>query len=112
MPPRARAAGRRALVGLFLGLLAAGCAASKEARIRMGLVDLGLPEQQAACMARDMAPRVSAAQLRRLQEALRLSPDEAARLGPRAALERLRVLEDPALVEIAVRAGLACLIRG
>ncbi len=103
-----------ATVGGLVGatLLLAACATSKEAELRAALRDAGVPERQAACMARDIAPKVTHRQLRNLQRATGLRREDLVRMTPREALERLRAIDDPQLVEVAIRAGIACLISG
>ncbi len=49
---------------LLIALLLAGC--SKEAAVNRGLTDAGVAAPAASCMAREMAQRLSADQLRRL----------------------------------------------
>lgn len=49
---------------LLIALLLAGC--SKEAAVNRGLTDAGVAAPAASCMAREMAKRLSADQLRKL----------------------------------------------
>lgn len=49
-------------------LLATGCAqAIAESRVRTALIDAGLSERDAGCMARRMADRLTVSQLRKLE---------------------------------------------
>jgi uncharacterized protein YmfQ (DUF2313 family) len=97
---------------MVLGLAIAGCATSREAQIRTALLDVGLPDRQASCMAKDIAPKVTNQQLRNLQRATGLRREDISRMTPQEALQRLRAIDDPQLVEVAIRAGIACLISG
>lgn len=59
----------RAICAAALLLLCAGCAgAIAENRVRSALIDAGLSEKDADCMARRMVDRLSIAQLRKLEE--------------------------------------------
>ena len=55
------------LIGLAGALLLSGCA-TPESRLRAGLVNAGLPEPLARCMAEHMVDRLSLIQLRRLSD--------------------------------------------
>jgi hypothetical protein len=96
---------------VLAGLVLTGCA-SKETRIRTALTDVGVPDRTASCMARDMAPKVTTQQLRNLQRKTGLTRAELSRMTFQQALERLRAIDDPQLVEVAVRSGLACMVSG
>jgi hypothetical protein len=98
-------------VMVLAGLILAACA-SKETRIETALTDVGVPPRTASCMARDMAPKVTTRQLRNLQRATGLTRADLSRMTLQQALERLRAIDDPQLVEVAIRAGLACVISG
>lgn len=103
----------RALPAIVAVALALGaCAGTREAQIRSALTDVGVPERTAACMARDMAPKLTNRQLRDLQRTTGLTRADLSRMTFQQALERLRAIDDPQLVEVAVRAGLACMISG
>jgi len=68
----------------------AACA-TPEARLRTGLVDAGLPQPLADCMAGRMVDRLSLMQLRRMSDLPRA--DEAASVD--SFLHRVRALRDP-----------------
>jgi hypothetical protein len=84
-------------------LLLAGCA-TPEARLRNGLIQAGLTEPLATCMAGRMADRLSLAQLRRLSDLSEAG--EAATLDE--LLHRVRAIEDPELWTVTSGAAARC----
>ena len=97
--------------GLFLLLgpyaLLASCAVP-EARLRAGLVNAGLSEPMAACMAERMVDRLSLAQLRRIGD-LPYAREERTVTG---FLHRVRALRDPEILAVASASAAVCAIRG
>jgi hypothetical protein len=85
-------------------LLLASCAVP-EARLRTGLVNAGLSEPMAACMAERMVDRLSLAQLRRIGD-LPYARDERSVTG---FLRRVRALRDPQIVTVSASATSICL---
>ena len=81
------------------GLLAA-CAVP-EARLRAGLVNAGLSEPMAACMAERMVDRLSLTQLRRIGD-LPYARDERT---VRGFLHRVRSLRDPEILAVSTSCG-------
>lgn len=98
---------------LALGLsLLPACTATKEMRVRSALVDAGLSNAQAACMARPMAEQLSVGQLRDLQRLTGLKGEKIRDLSLQEVFGRAtRVLDAPTLA-VLTRAGLGCAIRG
>jgi hypothetical protein len=102
----------RTLLPIMIAVLLAGCAATKEMRVRMALADAGVPAAQAACMAAPMARQLSTQQLRDLGRVAGLNRDTLGQLTLGEAYSRIsRVVDAPTLAVI-TRAGLACLLRG
>jgi hypothetical protein len=86
-----------------LAILTGGCVSKlAEGRVRSALVDAGLPQPTAACMAERMTDRLSISQLRRL-EALR---------GPKRSVAdyvwTVRRLEDPELLQVTLSSAALC----
>jgi hypothetical protein len=97
----------RALLALVaLGLLA-GCAVP-EARLRAGLVDAGLSQPMAACMAERMVDRLSLIQLRRIGD-LPYAREERSLQG---FLRRVRALRDPEIWTVTSAAAARCALTG
>ena len=87
-------------------LTLAGCA-SPETRLRTGLMNAGLSEPLAACMAERMADRLSLMQLRRLGDLPRAR--EAGGLDE--FLHRVRALGDREILAVIASAGAGCAVR-
>ena len=102
---------RRIMTSLIaLPLLLAGCA-SPEARVRTGLVNAGLPDPLAQCMAGRMVDRLSLTQLRRLQSLAGLGKVDIRRVSIDEYLYRIRALKDPEILTVTSKAALACALR-
>ncbi|GAB5347940.1 hypothetical protein [Alteriqipengyuania sp. 357] len=83
-----------------------------ERSVEVALIEAGVPEQQAACMAPRMTDQLSQEQLRKLQN---VAPQEGEAKLPRnagEALDRIRRVDDPEAVEVTVRAAAACAFGG
>lgn len=96
------AAGSPTLVLLAVALLA-GCA-TPETRLREGLVDAGLSEPMAACMAGRMVDRLSLIQLRRIGDLPR-ARGEASLDG---FLHRVRALGDREILAVSSSSAALC----
>ena len=79
-----------------------------EARLRAGLVEAGLSEPLAACMAGRMADRLSLMQLRRLAD-LKYA-GRSRNVGE--FLDRVRSLRDPEIWTVTSSSAALCAIRG
>jgi hypothetical protein len=88
-------------LALLLALAACGV---PEARLRAGLIDAGLSEPLAACMAERMVDRLSLAQLRRLGDLPRAR--EAASVAQ--FLRRVRSLGDPEIWSVSSSSAALC----
>ena len=93
---------RPALPLLALALLA-GCA-TPEARLRAGLVNGGLPESLAGCMAGRMVDRLSLMQLRRIGDLPRAS----SAVSIEEFLHRVRSLRDTGILGVASASAALC----
>ena len=94
--------GARSFLPLSL-LLMAGCA-TPETRLRNGLVEAGLSEPLAGCMAGRMVDRLSLMQLRRLADLEHAGRAESLD----AWLDRVRALRDPEIWTITAAAAGLC----
>lgn len=99
---------RRVIGAAAIALMASGCVQTiAESRVRTALVDAGLNERNADCMAERMVDRLSIDQLRKL-ERLKAQPGERERgLSTREYLERVQRVGDAEVVAVtATSAGL------
>lgn len=96
-----------ASIMLILAASLSTCAVP-EARLRAGLVNAGLSQPMAACMAERMVDRLSLTQLRRIGD-LPYAGDERTVAG---FLHRMRALRDPEIWTVSSSAAAVCAVRG
>ncbi|WP_429614769.1 hypothetical protein [Sphingobium olei] len=91
------------------GLGLSGCASlSPESRVRAGLMEAGLSERTASCMAKPMAKDLSVMQLRRLQSLGGIRKSHRNGVNSAELLHRLRALQDPEIIAVTGRAAITC----
>ncbi len=103
---------KRQFLPSILSLLALAACATPESRIRTNLIDLGFERQQAACMADQVADRLSGSQIKTLA---RLAGMTEKRMGDMTIRDLSRLLANDGnaeLITIFARAGLGCAIMG
>ena len=93
---------------LFALLIPLGACASPEHQLRAGLVDAGLSQDLSACMAHDMASRLSVTQLLRLRDLSRVGGDDRARTSIDRYLHQVRGLKDTELLIVTTKAAARC----
>ncbi len=93
---------------LLGALVLLSACATPEARLRAGLVNAGLSQPMAACMAERMVDRLSLAQLRRIGD-LPYARDERTVAG---FLHRVRALRDTEILTMSSAAAAVCALRG
>jgi type IV pilus biogenesis protein CpaD/CtpE len=98
---------RLVAVAAALGLSAC---ATPETRVRTALLDAGLPQPIAACMADRMVDRLSLIQLNRLSGLKKLRGKDAKRLSVDEFLKRTRSLQDPEILSVVSSSGLICAV--
>lgn len=99
---------RRGAVVLMLPLALAACA-TPETRLRTGLVEAGLTQRIAACMADRMVDRLSLLQLRRIGSLASL--ETADELSLKQFLHRVRALKDPEILAVTTSSAALCALR-
>lgn len=100
---------RRAALLLPLFAAVAACTTiSPEARVRAGLMNAGVSERMAGCMAQRMVDRLSITQLRRLQSLSGLKNVDYRDVTVDEYLHKIRALRDPEIFSVTSRAALAC----
>ncbi|CAN5330977.1 hypothetical protein BH10PSE13_BH10PSE13_23910 [soil metagenome] len=98
----------RGLTLSLLPLLLLSACATPEARLRTGLVDAGLPENLSRCMARDMTPYLSIAQLLRLRDLSGVGDPDTATTGIDSYLHQVRALGDREIWTVTARSAARC----
>ncbi|MCG2840294.1 hypothetical protein L6Q21_04775 [Sandaracinobacter sp. RS1-74] len=102
----------RFLLPLALVALASGCATTKQAQVRSALLDAGLPESMAICMAEPLGRDLSVSQLKSLQRVAKLARSSPTQMTQQQFNDLLKRDLDPETVGVVVRAGLGCFLRG
>lgn len=97
----------RSILVLAPLLLASACAATNpEAHVRNRLMQAGVPEPMAACMARRMVDRLTISQLRRVGDL----PDAPDARTVQQFLHRIRALGDPEIVAVSTSSAAICAV--
>ena len=102
---------RRCLLGAVLTASVAGCA-TPEQRVRAGLVDAGLSQTLASCMASRMVDRLSLLQLRRIGRIGDLRGSNPREMTVDQFLHRARALGDPEIWSVMSSSAAICAVRG
>jgi hypothetical protein len=100
---------RIALVSL--AALALSACATPETRIRTALMDAGLSQPMAACMADRMVDRLSLVQLNRLGGLKKLRSQDMRKVSVDEFLRRTRALQDPEILSVATSSAVICAVR-
>lgn len=91
-----------------LATLSLSACATPEARVRTGLVNAGLPQPVAGCMAERMVDKLSLVQLRRLQSLSTVSKVDYRHITLDEYLHKVRALRDPEILTVTGKAALVC----
>jgi type IV pilus biogenesis protein CpaD/CtpE len=100
---------RAALVALIA--LALSACATPETRVRTALMDAGLSQPIAACMADRMVDRLSLIQLNKLSGLKKLRGQDMRKITVEDFLKRTRSLQDPEILGVVSASGLICAIK-
>ena len=100
---------RTALVTLTA--LALSACATPETRVRTALMDAGLPQPIAACMADRMVDRLSLVQLNKLSGLNKLRGQDMRKITVEDFLKRARSLQDPEILGVVSSSGLICAVK-
>ncbi len=92
-------------------VLALSACATPETRVRTALMDAGLSQPIAACMADRMVDRLSLIQLNRLSGLKKLREKDVRKLSIDEFLRRTRSLQDPEILSVVTSSGLICAVR-
>jgi hypothetical protein len=97
---------------LSLALIVGACATTKESRVRTALLEAGMPEPMAQCMAEPLGRDLSVTQLRSLQRVAKMANTAPRALTQQQVLNILKRDLDPETVGVVVHAGVGCFLRG
>ena len=100
---------RIALVGVTS--LALSACATPETRVRTALMDAGLSQPVAACMADRMVDRLSLIQLNKLSGLKKLRGQDIRNVTVEEFLTRTRALQDPEILGVTTSSGLICAVK-
>jgi hypothetical protein len=100
---------RIALVGI--AALALSACATPETRVRTALMDAGLSQPIAACMADRIVDRLSLIQLNKLNGLKKLRGQDMRKVTVEEFLRRTRALQDPEILGVATSSGLICAVK-
>lgn len=92
-------------------MLALAACATPETRVRTALVDAGLSQPIAACMADRMVDRLSLIQLNRLSGLKKLRGADMRKVSVEEFLKRTRSLQDPEILGVVTSSGLICAVK-
>jgi hypothetical protein len=91
--------------------LALSACATPETRVRTALMDAGLSQPIAACMADRMVDRLSLIQLNKLNGLKKLRGQDMRKVTVEEFLRRTRALQDPEILGVATSSGLICAVK-
>lgn len=94
-----------------LTLLALSACATPETRVRTALMDAGLSQPIAACMADRMVDRLSLIQLNKLSGLKKLRGQDMRKVTVEEFLRRTRSLQDPEILGVTTSSGLICAVK-
>ncbi len=100
----------RAALVTFVALALSACA-TPETRVRTALMDAGLSQPIAACMADRMVDRLSLVQLNKLSGLKKLRGQDMRKITVEDFLKRTRALQDPEILGVVSASGLMCAVK-
>lgn len=92
-------------------LLGLSACATPETRVRTALMDAGLSQPVAACMADRMVDRLSLIQLNKLRGLKKLRGQDMRKVTVEEFLRRTRALQDPEILTVTTSSGLICAVK-
>ncbi|WP_395636427.1 hypothetical protein [Sphingorhabdus sp.] len=100
----------RAALVTFTALALSACA-TPEKRVRTALMDAGLSQPIAACMADRIVGRLSLIQLNKLSGLKKLRGQDMRKITVEDFLKRTRSLQDPEILGVVSSSGLICAVK-
>ena len=101
---------KRVALVTFTALALSACT-TPETRVRTALMDAGLSQPIAACMADRMVDRLSLVQLNKLSGLKKLRGQDMRKVTVEDFLKRTRSLQDPEILGVVSSSGLICAIK-
>ncbi|WP_295489748.1 hypothetical protein [Sphingorhabdus sp. EL138] len=99
-------------IALFgIALLTLSACATPETRVRTALMNAGLSQPIAACMADRMVDRLSLIQLNKLNGLKKLRGQDMRKVTVEEFLRRTRALQDPEILGVTTSSGLICAVK-
>lgn len=98
---------KKLLVSLALVLCLSACS-TPETRLRRGLIDAGLSQRIAACMAERMVDRLSLVQLRRIGSLASLKDKNVSDLTLKRFMFKIRALGDAEILAVTTSSAAVC----
>lgn len=98
------------IIGTAIGTaaLALSACATPETQIKRSLVDKGLSEPVADCMAGRMVDRLSVGQLLKIRKLKKFEDEKASEISAKDFLKYTRSLQDPEIVGVVTSSALVC----
>ncbi len=96
------------IVIVTISSLSLSACAGPETRVRNALVDAGLSDKVAACMADRMIDRLSLVQLNKLSGLKKLRDTDARKASIEDVVKRSKALQDPEIVSVVTTSGVIC----
>ena len=100
----------RAALVTFVALALSACA-TPETRVRTALMDAGLSQPIAACMADRTVDRLSLVQLNKLSGLKKLRGQDMRKITVEDFLKHTRSLQDPEILGVVSSSGLMCAVK-
>ncbi|MEY3635338.1 MAG: hypothetical protein RLZZ61_1748 [Pseudomonadota bacterium] len=94
-----------------IAVLALSACATPETRVRTALMDAGLSQPIATCMADRMVDRLSLLQLNKLSGLKKLRGQDMRKITVEEFLRRTRALQDPEILGVTTSSGLICAVK-
>jgi hypothetical protein len=101
---------KRAALVTFVALALSACA-TPETRVRTALMDAGLSQPIAACMADRTVDRLSLVQLNKLSGLKKLRGQDMRKITVEDFLKHTRSLQDPEILGVVSSSGLMCAVK-
>ena len=101
---------RRLAAVMLASLALSACAASPTMRVRTALLQAGVPQRMANCLADRLVERLSYDQLRELGQIAKLPREDTGKLTIHQLVKRVSAIGDPKIVEVVTSSGIGCAI--
>lgn len=97
-------------LALLIPILAIAACATPETRVKTSLINAGLPQKHASCMAQRMVDRLSLMQLRRLGSLGNFKDEDIRAMSVDRFMHNIRSLKDAEIITVTTTSLVACAI--